>query len=378
MRIYLDHNATAPLAATARDAMLQAARILGNPSSIHEDGRAARAIVEDARAAIAARCGAEVDELVFASGGTEACAIGLVGLARLARDRGRPARILIPAIDHPATLGAAQGLTREGFAIAHLAVDADGRLDLDALAATAAAGGAVIAIAAANHELGTTQDVAAVAAIARAHGWFVHVDAVQVAGKRALAPIVAQVDGLAISAHKLGGPAGVGAAWLRRGLAVEPLWPGGHQERGRRPGTENLVGIAGFGAAMAAADPDRFAAVAARATRFEDQLLAIGATIRARGAPRIGNTVNARFAGARGDAIVMALDLAAVSASTGAACSSGSIAPSAVLRALGESVADARAAVRFSLGADTTEAELDQVIALLPAIVARVRQHAPT
>ncbi|MCE9573372.1 MAG: aminotransferase class V-fold PLP-dependent enzyme [Deltaproteobacteria bacterium] len=378
MRIYLDHNATAPLAPAARAAMLEAASTLGNPSSIHGDGRAARALVEDARAAVARLCGGEVDEVVFTSGGTEACALGLVGLARLARDRGRPARILIPAIDHPATLGAAEALAREGFAIAHVRVDGAGRIDLDALAADAAAGGAVIAIAAANHELGTIQDVAAIAAIARAHGWLVHLDAVQAAGKVALAPLAAAVDALAISGHKLGGPAGVGAAWLRRGLAIEPLWPGGHQERGRRPGTENLVGIAGLGAAALAADPARFVEVAARAARFEAQLVALGATIRAQAAPRIGNTVNARFAGARGDAIVMALDLAEVSASTGAACTSGSIKPSAVLLAVGEAVADARAAVRFSLGADTTDAELDRVIELLPAIVARVRRHAPT
>lgn len=378
MRIYLDHNATAPLAAAARAAMISAGDVLGNPSSIHGDGRAARAVIDVARAAVAALVGGEVDEIVFTSGGTEACALGLIGLARVARAAGRPARILIPAIDHPATLGAAAGLAGLGFEVAHVAVDRDGRIDLDDLAARATGGGAVIAVAVANHELGTIQDVAAIAAIARAHGWLVHVDAVQAAGKLPLAPITALVDGVALSAHKLGGPAGIGAAWLRRGLAIEPLWPGGHHERGRRPGTENVVGIAGFGAAAAAIDPTAHGAVAALTARLEAGLVVPGATIRAQAAPRVGNTVNARFAGARGDAIVMALDLAGVAVATGAACTSGSVRPSAVLLALGESIAEARAAVRFSLGPSNTSAEVDRVLALLPAIVARVRLHAPT
>jgi cysteine desulfurase len=366
MRIYFDHNATAPLVEPAREAMAAAAATPGNPSSIHAEGRAARGIVDDARGRVAALVGGATDEVVFTSGGTEACVAGVIGLGRGAR------RVVTTAIEHPAVTGACETLAGEGVAVERVPVDAGGRIALDALEALARGAG-LIAIAAANHELGTVQDVAAIAAIARAHGARLFVDAVQAAGRAPLAPITAVADAIAISAHKLGGPAGAGALWVRRGVELAPVVAAGHQERGRRAGTENVVGLGGFGAAAAAVSLDDAARVRALAARFEDGLEAQGWIIRARTAPRIGNTINARAPGALGESIVIALDLAGVAASTGAACTSGSVKPSPVLLGLGEDERSAREAVRFSLGRSNTDEEIDRVLGLLPTIVSRAK-----
>jgi cysteine desulfurase len=376
VRIYFDHNATTPLAEGARQAMIRALEATGNPSSVHAEGRAARELVEAARRRVAAWLGGEPDETVFTSGGTEADVLGVVGLARAARGAGRPPRVIVSPVEHPAVLGAVTALAAEGFAVERAAVDGDGRVDLGDLERRLAGGGAVVAVAAANHELGTRQDVASIAGAAHAAGWWLHVDAVQIAGKAPLAPLVAAADAVAVSAHKIGGPAGVGGLWVRRGIDLGAVWPAGHQERERRPGTENVVGIAGFAAAVEVADPARFAAVAELAERLEAGLLALpGVVVAGRGAPRVGNTVNARFTGARGEAIVIALDLAGVAASTGAACTSGSVKPSPVLLAIGLSADEAREAVRFSLGPSNTVEEVDRVLGLLGPIVERARRH---
>jgi len=382
VRIYVDHNATAPLGEAARTAMAEAMAVVGNPSSLHAEGRAARDLVEAARRQVAGLVGPGgpggvlPDEIVFTSGGTEADCLGVVGLARAGRRAGRPARVLTTPIEHPAITGAVRALGDEGFAVETVSVDGDGRIDLDDLARGLAGGGSAIAVSAANHEIGTMQDIAAIAALARAAGWMIHVDAVQAAGKLPLPDLAGHADTVALSAHKIGGPKGAGALWIRRGVDLAPLWPAGHQERERRAGTENLIGIAGFGAAAATADPAAFAAVSALARRLEAGLDAMSAvTIHGRGAPRIGNTVNARFAGALGEAVVIALDLAGVAASTGAACTSGSVAPSPVLLGIGLAPEAAREAVRFSLGPGNTAAEIDRVLELLPGIVARARRY---
>jgi cysteine desulfurase len=370
----MDHNATAPVADESRQAVLAALDEIGNPSSIHREGRAARDLVEEARRRVAALVGGDADEVVFTSGGTEADALGVVGLAMAAQRAGCPPRVVTTPIEHPAVSGAARGLVGLGFEVVEVRVDRDGRLDLDDLSRRCAGGGAVLAFAAVNHELGTWQDVAAAAAIARAAGLSVHVDAVQAAGRAPLAPIRAVADTVAISGHKLGAPKGTGALWIRRGVDVASPWPGGHQERGRRPGTENVPGIAGLGAVAATADLDRWAAVAALAARLEAGLVRLGARIHGDGAPRIGNTINAAFAGARGESIVIALDLAGVSASTGAACTSGSVRPSSVLLGLGYPAETAREAIRFSLGTTNTDDDVARVLAVLPPIVERARR----
>jgi cysteine desulfurase len=346
-RIYLDFNASAPLAASARAAMADAMADVGNPSSIHAEGRRARDRVERARSQVAGLLGRPRDQVVFTSGGTEANQLGVLALAAVAEKRGLPRVIATTPLEHPSLRGAVDALVSRGWQVV-----------TDPAAASVVAGAIV------NHELGTLHQVA---------GPLVHVDAVQAAGKLDLTGV--QADSMAISAHKLGGPQGVGAMaiTLDEGL---PLVAAGHQERGRRPGTENVVGIAGFGAAAAEADPAGWAAVAALGDRLETGLLGISGTrIHGAGLPRVGGTVNAGFAGARGQDLVIALDLAGIAASTGAACTSGSVQPSPVLLGLGLSPEAAVEAVRFSLGRTTTPDEIDEVLSVLPRLVERARLH---
>jgi cysteine desulfurase len=370
-RIYLDFNATAPLRPHVRAAMAQAMADPGNPSSIHAEGRRARDHLERARDQVARLVGRPREQLVFTSGGTEGNALGVLGLAAVAERRGGSRIVAAAAIDHPSLRGAVAALVGRGWQLRPIGVTAAGALDPGSLAGTLAGAGLVV-IAAVNHELGTIAAPEVIAA-ARAAGALVHVDAVQAAGKLPLAGIDA--DALVISAHKLGGPQGAGAVALAHDDGL-PLIEAGHQERGRRPGTENMLGIVGFGAAAADADPASWPAVAALGERLEAGLRAIpGVRIHGAGTLRVGGTVNAGFAGARGESIVIALDLAGIAASTGAACTSGSIQPSPVLLGLGLSPDEAREAVRFSLGRTTTAGEIDVVLERLPSIVARARSH---
>jgi cysteine desulfurase len=406
-RIYLDFNATAPLGDDVRAAMTRAMEVGGNPSSIHAEGRRARDAIEQARDRVARLTGRSREQLVFTSGGTEGNALGMLALAAVAERRGLPRVVAAAAvdersgsgegagpfsidersesgeggrtlsIDHPSLRGAVAALVARGWRLAPIAVSADGALDAGSLDAAATVDGVgLVAIAAVNHELGTVADPRVIAA-ARARGALVHVDAVQAAGKLALGALDA--DALVVSAHKLGGPQGVGVLAIACDDGL-PLVDAGHQERGRRPGTENLLGIVGFGAAAERADPASWPAswpaVAALGDRLEAGLRAIpGVRIHGAGAPRIGGTINAGFAGARGESIVIALDLAGIAASTGAACTSGTVEPSPVLLALGLPPDRAREAVRFSLGRSTTADEIDAVLERLPAIVARARAH---
>jgi cysteine desulfurase len=369
-RIYLDFNATAPLGGDVRAALTQAITEPaghGNPSSIHAEGRRARDRVERARDQVARLVGRPREQVVFTSGGTEANTLGVLGLAAVAEQRGLPRVVASAAIDHPSLGGAVAAIVSRGWRRVPIRATADGALQVDALE-----GVGLVALTQVNHELGTVGDPRIIAA-ARAAGALVHVDAVQAAGKQALGSIDA--DALAISGHKLGAPQGIGA--LAIALDDGLPWLGaGHQERGRRPGTENTLGIVGFGAAAGFADPAGWAAVAALGDRLEAGLCAIeGVRIHGAGAPRIGGTINAGFAGARGESIVIALDLAGVAVSTGAACTSGSVQPSPVLLGLGLGPDQAREAVRFSLGRTTTAEEIDAVLARLPPIVARARRR---
>jgi len=342
-RIYLDFNATSPLSEVAAAAMgVLAGGVLGNPSSIHQEGRGARDLVERARDVVARLVGRAREHVVFTSGGTEANRLGIEILVG-----GRDVTVEVGGMEHPSLTGRRAGTGRA----------------------------VVVGVGAVNHELGTIADLDAIVAEAHARGALVHVDAVQATGKLDLAPIAAIADTMAISAHKIGGPQGVGALVIADPDRV-PVREDGHQERGRRGGTENVVGIVGFGAAAAAVDVADWARVRALGERFEAAILAAVAGTRVHGAdrPRVGGVVNVGFAGARGDAVVIALDLAGVAASTGSACTSGSVEPSTVLLALGEPPERAREAVRFSLGRTTTADELDSVVAMLPAIVARARR----
>jgi len=345
-RIYLDWNATAPLSETVRSAMVDAMGDAGNPSSIHTEGRRVRDRVEKARVQVAALVGRPREQVVFTSSGTEANWLGVMALAAEVEKRGLPKVAATTAMEHPSLVGAVRALAPRGWTVQE-----------------AMEGASLVAVALVNHETGSIADVPA--------GALVHLDAVQAAGKMALP---AHVDSLALSAHKLGGPQGVGAVVIDhdRGL---PVAFAGHQERGRRPGTENVLGIVGLGAAAASVDVTSWDAVKALGDRLERGLLALPGVRIHGGAHRVGGTINAGFSGALGQDLVMALDLAGIAASTGAACTSGSVQPSPVLLALGYSPEQAREAVRFSLGRATTAEEVDEVLRVLPALLERARRH---
>lgn len=379
-RIYLDHNATTPLGRAARAAIERALDTFGNPSSHHAAGRAARAIVEEAREAVAASIGARPPEIVFTSGGTESIALGLAGAARAAAREGggRPPRIVTAPTEHPAVLATAEGLVAEGFELVLAPVDEAGRTTGEALGRIVAPGGMLVALASASNETGTRNDIPALAAIAHAAGLRFLCDAVQSCGKEPLDVGALGADLVALSGHKIGGPKGVGALWVRPGIGLAPLLRGGPQEAERRAGTENVIGIAGFGAAAAALG-ERLAAMA-RVRVLRDRLWAaivegLGGGALVNGDPQGGlpNTLNVSFPGVDGDALRIALDLDGIAVSGGAACASGATEPSHVLLALGRSEALARAAVRFSLGPETTEAEIDAAAA---AVIGHVRRLA--
>ena len=353
-RIYLDHNATTPLGAAARAAMLAALDEPGNPSSLHAEGRRARELVERARDAVARAVGGRREEIVFTSGGTEANNLAL----RLG------GRVVISAVEHPSVDGAA------GPGARRVRVDREGRVDLDELATLVADGPAtLVSVQLANHEIGVVQDLPGIVAVARRHGARVHTDAVQALGKLSVDVRALGVDALTLSAHKIGGPKGAGALWLRDGIDVESLLRGGHQERERRPGTENVVGIVGFGAASAALGGGAAAEQGALRDRFEAGARALGGRVAGAGAPRVPNTSYVAFDGVAGELLMQALDLEGVSVSTGAACSSGSLEPSPVLRAI-----DFPEGIRVSVGAGNTADEIDRVLALLPALLERIRR----
>jgi len=345
-RIYLDWNATAPLVDEARAAIAEAAAEHGNPSSLHFEGRRARERVERARGQVAALAGWPREKIVFTSGGTEANALGVMALVSAAEARGLPKVIGTTKLEHPSLVGPIDELRTRGWQVVAAGEEAS-----------------VVALAVVNHELGT------IAEIRREP--LVHVDAVQAAGKMDLSAIKA--DSIALSAHKIGGPQGVGA--LAIGINDWRPVMGGHQERGRRPGTENVLGIVGFGAAAAAIDVATWPRVRALGEKLEAGLVALGARVHGADRPRIGGTINVAFPGALGESIVIALDLEGVACSTGAACTSGSIEPSPVLLGLGYPPEQAREAVRFSLGRTTTAAEVDYVLEILPAIVERARRY---
>lgn len=347
--VYLDYNATAPVLPAAAEAVAMALGEPGNPSSVHAFGRAARARMEDAREAVARLAGASPAQVIFTSGGTEAAALGLHGF------RDRPA--VVSAIEHPCVLEALPGAER-------IPVTAGGVVDLDWLSGrlSVAPVPAVVAVMLANNETGVIQPLAEVAALARAAGAAVFCDAVQGPGKVDVDFAGLGVDFLALSAHKLGGPQGVGALVVRAPEVLAPLVVGGGQERGRRGGTQNGPGIAGFGAAARAiAAGECLPCLSGLRDRLEEGIrrLAPGAVIWGQGAERLPNTTCVGLPGVDQQRALMALDLAGVAVSAGSACSSGKVAPSHVLTAMGATPAQAREAIRVSLGWRSTERDVD-------------------
>lgn len=363
-RAYLDWNATSPLRLEAAEAMTAALSVAGNPSSVHAEGRAARRLVEDARAQVAAAVGAGIESVVFTSGGTEANALALTCGWSLA---GKPcARLLISAIEHPSVLAGGRFAASD---IAHIPVTSDGVVDLDKLRALLASGGpALVSIMLANNETGALQPISEAARLVHEAGGVLHVDAVQALGRVALDAAALGADLMTLSAHKIGGPKGVGAMVIANAALHLPtaLIRGGGQERNRRAGTENVAGIAGFGASARAASAnmaDETARMGRLRQRLEAGLAQIeGVTIFAAAVPRLPNTTLFARAGVRAETAVIAFDLEGVAVSSGAACSSGKVQPSHVLAAMGVGKELSQGAIRLSSGYATTEGDIDRTL----------------
>ena len=363
-RTYLDWNASAPLRVEAREALSGALDLTGNPSSVHHEGRAARQVIEDARGAVAALIGADPRNVILTSGGTEANALALTPLAGETR---LFERLLVSAIEHPSVLA---GGRFAPAVVEKVAVDPNGVIDLDALQRRLESLGerVLVSLMAANNETGVIQPVAQAAALVHRHGGALHVDAVQAAGRIALDLNELGADLVTLSAHKIGGAKGAGALVKREeSLPLEPLIRGGGQERGSRAGTESVAVIAAFGAAAAAAKTELSVATAQMGQlrdRLEAGLRAAtpGAVIFGAAATRLPNTTLVAMPGARAETLVIAFDLDGIAVSSGAACSSGKVAPSHVIAAMGVAAELARGAVRVSIGATSTEAEIDRFL----------------
>jgi cysteine desulfurase len=381
--VYLDHAATTPVRPEVLEAMLPylTNQAFGNPSSAHRFGRAARAGIEQARREVAQAVGAEPNQVIFTSGGTEADNLGIIGAALAARDRGGHVCAVVSAIEHKAVLAAAHAVCHLGGREVVLPVDEDGRVSLDALDEALADRPALVSIMWANNEVGVIQPVAEIAGRCEAAGVVFHTDAVQAFGKVPVSVGDLPCTLLTLSGHKIGAPKGIGALIVRDRKAVEAIIHGGSQQYGIRPGTENVAGAVALGrAALLAAREQPVEAPRLRALRH---LLAerLRATVRdlvvngdsADGAPHV---LSVSVAGADSEALLMHLDLAGVAASSGSACSTGAVEPSHVLVAMGVPRELALGAIRFSFGRESSAEDVDRVVEVMPAVVAKVRQLA--
>ncbi len=374
-RVYFDHNATTPVDREVLEAMLPFfADEFGNASSIHSFGQRTRAAVERARESVAALVGAEPAEIVFTSGGTEADNLAVLGVVAAAP--GENKHVITTQVEHHAVLNACQALEH------YVPVDREGRVDPDDVRRSIRPETVLITVMHANNELGTLQPIEEIGRIAAEADIYFQCDAVQSAGKVLVDVNRLGVDLLSISGHKIYGPKGVGALCVRKGTRLEPLLYGGHHERDRRPGTENVAGIVGLGRAAELAR-DNLAAGASRLAalrdRLEQGLLAQVPHARVNGSRvhRTPNTANISFPFVEGEALVIALDLKGIACSTGAACSSGAIEPSHVLTAIGLPPEDARASLRFSLGRENTDEDIEFALAVVPGVVERLRELSP-
>jgi len=381
MRIYLDFNATTPVDTTVLETMLAYfSEEFGNANSIHSSGQRSRAAVDRARESVARLIGAKPGEIVFTSGGTESDNLAILGCVA-ASEKTRK-HLITTTIEHHAVLNACEALEKQGVDVTFVPVGRNGIVDLDDIRDALRPETVLISVMHTNNELGTIQSIEEIGAIAASADVYFHCDAIQSVGKLPVDVNTLGVDFLSISAHKIYGPKGVGALYVRSGTQLEPQLYGGHHERDRRPGTENVAGIAGFGKAAEIARErltDDATHIGALRDRLEDALIDKITNARMNGdiARRVSNTTNLTFDGANGEALVIALDLLGLESSTGAACSSGAVEPSHVLTAIGLSSDEARSSLRFSLGRTTTEEEIDAAIKIIPDVVQRLRSLSP-
>lgn len=377
--IYLDHAATTPVRAEVLEAMLPFyGPRFGNPSSVHRWGRDARTALDEARERVARCLGATADEICFTSGGTEADNIAILGAWRARRDDGRNAIVTTP-IEHKAVLEAVHKASHEGADERICRMTRDGVVDVQAFETTLSNDTAIASVMWINNEIGTVQPVAELAAFAKKSGALFHTDAVQAFGKIEIDARAIPFDILTLSGHKIGAPKGIGAAYIRRGTVIEPLFHGGTQDRGRRPGTENVAAVIGFARAAELAVAEReeeWKRLEQLRIRLEEAILARvpDAIVHGRGAARRApHIVNVSVPGIDSESMLMALDLRGIGCSAGSACQSGSVSPSHVLHAIGVSPDIAGGAIRMSIGSLTTDASVDRVIEVFPALVAKAR-----
>ena len=378
MRIYLDHNATTPLDPSVADRMAQALRdVWGNASSVHHFGQQAKAALDEARASVATLLSADPSEIIFTGGGTEADNLAIRGAAEALEASGRK-HLITCGIEHEAVLNTMKAMARRGWRVSTVPVDISGIVNPDRLREALTDDTALVSVMHANNEIGTVQPIAELAAIAHARGALFHTDAVQSAGKLPIDVRALGVDLLSIAAHKFYGPKGAGALWVKRGVRLLPFITGGRQERSRRAGTENVPALIGLGVAADVArrkidtEGPRLAALR---DRLEAGILSSIAGTERNGAasPRVPNTTNISVDRVEAESLLIGLDLAGIAVSSGSACSSGTLEPSHVLKAMGLPHARTLGSIRFSLGAANTDADIDRVIEALPPIVEKLR-----
>ena len=378
MRVYFDHNATTPLALPVIDRMTEILRDeFGNASSIHRFGQRAKAVLDEARTAVADLIKADPSEVVFTSGGTEADNFAIRGVADALQPSGRR-HLIASSIEHEAVLTTFKALARRGWTTTLLPVDESGIVAPAALEAALTDKTALVSVMHANNEIGTIQPIAELAAIAHARGALFHTDAVQSVAKIAVDTRGLGADLLSLSAHKFNGPKGAGALWIKRGTRITATMTGGKHERNRRAGTENVPAIAGLGTAATLASGKLIAEGERLATlrdRLEREILARVPNTAVNGAVdrRVPNTTNISFEGVEAESLLIALDLEGIAVSTGSACSSGTLEPSHVLRAMGLASHRTQNSIRLSLGAGNTDAEIDYLLEKLPKAVEKLR-----
>lgn len=382
-KVYLDHGATTPVREEVIEAMMEIYRdVPGNPSSVHQFGRLAKKRLEEARQQVATAIGAEPKEIIFTGSGTEADNIAILGTARFMAKQNKGKHIITSAVEHHAVLDTCKELAKEGFEVTVLPVDEDGLVSIDSVKQALRDDTILVTIMHANNEVGTIQPIAEIGALLKDHQAIFHTDAVQTVGKIPVDVKELGVDLLALSAHKLYGPKGVGALYIRKGVRVQPLMAGGGQERKIRPSTENIAGIIGLAKAIQLA-VENLAEEKQRLETLRDKLAtALLSTVPAtklNGHPvkRLPHNMNISFEYIEGEALILSADMKGIAVSSGSACTSGSLDPSHVLMAMGLSHQTAHGSLRMTLGRDTTDEDIDYVVQELQVIAERLRAMSP-
>ncbi|MCM8760534.1 MAG: cysteine desulfurase NifS [Candidatus Omnitrophica bacterium] len=381
-KVYLDNNATTRMREEVLEAMLPYLKdIYGNASSVHQFGRAARAALDNARNQVASFLGAaSPEEIIFTSGGTESDNLAIKGVAHAMRSKGD--HLITTAIEHSAVLNTCRALEKDGYKVTYLPVDEYGLASVDSLRKAIGPQTVLISIMYANNEVGTIEPITELAEVAKERGVYFHTDAVQALGKISFDLSSLPVDLLSMSGHKIYGPKGVGVLYIRKGTRIDAIAHGGHHEMNKRAGTENVPAIVGLGRACELAKkelPDEWRKLIALRDRLYQGIMSKIPHVSLFGHPekRLPNTLNVGFKYLEGESILLNLDMEGIAVSTGSACTSGTLEPSHVLTAMGIDPADAQGAIRFSLGRDNTEEDIDYVLTMLPPIIQRLRDMSP-